>query len=70
MNASEIVRQLRVSGHIYGDCYMNSKGQLCLIIDDVAMFQFDAEDLLRGRATPKEIIERNKGENLGWTAAG
>jgi hypothetical protein len=49
---------------------MNGKGQLCVVVDDVAMFQPDACDLLRNRATLKEIIERNKGKDLGWTSSG
>jgi len=70
MDANEIIRQLRAAGHTCGDIYMNGKGQLCVVVDDVAMFQPDACDLLRNRATLNEIIERNKGKDLGWTSSG
>ncbi len=67
MDANDITRELRAAGRNCGDIYMNGKGQLCLVVDDVAMFQADAETLLRGRSTLKEIIESNKGKDLGWT---
>jgi len=68
MRASEIIRQLRDNGRTcQSDPYINSEGQLILLVDHVAMFLQDAEDLLRGRATIEGIIERNNGNNLGWT---
>jgi hypothetical protein len=35
-----------------------------VLVDDVAMFHGDADDMLRG-VPIEEIIERNRGANLG-----
>lgn len=68
MHANEIVRQPRASGHTcQRDPYVNSDGQLILLVDNVAMFRRDAEDLLMGRTRIEEIVGRNRGKNLGWT---
>jgi len=68
MHANEVVRQLRATGHTcQGDPYVNSDGQLILLVDNVAMFRQDAEDLLMGRTKIEEIVERNRGKDLGWT---
>ncbi|HUU15123.1 MAG TPA: hypothetical protein VM182_15650 [Terriglobia bacterium] len=64
MEINEIIRRLRNKGHSIGDPVVNSDGKLCVRIDDVSMFQRDAEELALGRAKLDEIIERNRGKNL------
>ncbi len=68
MDTNEVIRQLRATGHKCSrQTYANMERRICLVIDDVAMFEPDAENLLRGKATLDQIIERNKGRDLGWT---
>jgi hypothetical protein len=68
MHANEIIRQLGASGDTcQGEPYMNSDGQLILVVDNVAMFRRDAEDLVMGRTKIEEIVGRNRGKDLGWT---
>jgi hypothetical protein len=68
LDTNEVIRQLRAKGHKCSkQIYANPERRICLVIDDVAMFEPDAEDLLLGKATLNEIIERNKGKDLGWT---
>jgi hypothetical protein len=69
----QIIEQLRARGHRCGrDCetpswpgvLKNSHGRWVVLVDDVAMFLGDADDILRG-VPIEEIIERNRGANLG-----
>lgn len=69
----QIFEQLRARGHRCGrDCetpswpgvLKNSDGDWVVLVDDVAMFHGDADDMLRG-VPIERIIERNRGANLG-----
>lgn len=73
MSIDEVFEQLRARGHCCGsDCetpqwpgvLKNSEGRWVVLVDDVAMFDTDAFDLLDGLPI-ENIIERNKGANLG-----
>ena len=64
----QIFEQLRARGHHCGrDCrpgvLKNSDEQWVVLVDDVAMFHGDADDMLRGVPIEK-IIKRNRGANL------
>jgi hypothetical protein len=68
LDTDEIIKQLRAKGRKRSkQIYANPERRICLVIDDVAMFEPDAEDLLLGKATLNQIVERNKGNNLGCT---
>ena len=68
VRANENIRRLRNTGHTcQDDPYINSIGQLIPLVDDVAMFHYAAEGLLVGGAKTDEIVERNRGNDLGWT---
>jgi len=73
MDLQEIKRRLQGFGCTIARSQVNQKGRLVHLIQpwDVAMFQEDIADILSGRATLGEVINRNKGADLAdpWPVA-
>ena len=73
MDLQERTRRLHDAGCHVERAQANRKGRLVHLIQpwNVAMFQEDIADILCGRATLDQIIERNKGADLAdpWPAA-
>ena len=57
-------RLLTENGFEIGDPVMIPGGPLLCRVNNVLMFEWDAEDLAFGRATLNQILERNKGKVL------
>ena len=73
MDIQEITEHLRDAGCHIARSQVNQKGRFVHLIQpwDVDLFQDDVTDILYGRATLGEIVERNKGADLAdpWPVA-
>jgi len=73
MDLQEIVRRLHDSGCEIARSQVNQKGRFVHLVQpwDVAMYEDDIADILLGRGTLNDVIERNKGADLAdpWPVA-
>jgi glycine cleavage system regulatory protein len=73
MDLQEITRRLQDRGCAIARSQVNQRGRFVYLIQpwNIAMFQEDIADILSGRATLDEIIDRNTGADLAdhWPVA-